>query len=218
MECEHAMCAYVQLLVRSRVLLCCRQWRCCSRPRPLLPLLLCLLTTLATTSAQAAPPAGAKLIIVSAVYGDLDNDKTLDVLKKLSTMVKDNNLSVAATTQNFGDPAPNAAKKLKVGYTIDGLYHSKTVAQDQVLDISTRLIVINARYGDLPNGPSDDVTQQVADLVRKNTLSVKADNDTFGDPAQNRVKKLTVTYLFDGVKKSKTVPENQTLTISNKGA
>ena len=183
-----------------------------------LPLILCLLTTLATTSAQAAPPAGAKLIIVSAVYGDLDNDKTLDVLKKLSTMVKDNNLSVEVTTKNFGDPAPSAAKKLKVGYTIDGLYHSKTVAQDQVLDISTRLIVINARYGDLPNGPSDDVTQQVADLVRKNTLSVKADNDTFGDPAQNRVKKLTVTYLFDGVKKSKTVPENQTLTISNKGA
>lgn len=186
-----------------------------------LPLLLCLIATLATittTSTQAAPPTGAKLIIVSAVYGDLDNDKTLDVLKKLSTMIKDNNLSVAATTQNFGDPAPGAAKKLKVGYTIDGLYHSKTVPQDEVLDISTRLIVINARYGDLPNGPSDDVTQQVADLVRKNTLSVKADNDTFGDPAQNRVKKLIVTYLFDGVKKSKTVPENQTLTISNKGA
>jgi hypothetical protein len=185
-----------------------------------LPLLLCLIATLATittTSTRAAAPP-AKLIIVSAVYGDLDNDKTLDVLKKLSTMIKDNNLSVAATTQNFGDPAPGAAKKLKVGYTIDGLYHSKTVAQDQVLDISTRLIVINARYGDLPNGPSDDVTQQVADLVRKNTLSVKADNDTFGDPAQNRVKKLTVTYLFDGIKKSKTVAENQTLTISNKGA
>jgi hypothetical protein len=182
-----------------------------------LPLLLCLIITLATTAAHAAPPA-AKLVIVSAVYGDLANDKTVDVHKKLSDMVKDNNLSVAVTTQNFGDPAPGAAKKLKVGYTIDGLYHSKTVAQDEILDISTRLIVVKAIYGDLPGGKSDDVTEQVADLVRKNSLTVKASNDTFGDPAPNVVKKLQVTYLLDGVKKSKTVAENQTLTISAKGA
>jgi hypothetical protein len=181
-------------------------------PRTHLPLLFCLIATLATASAHAAPPA-VKLVIVSAVYGDLENDKTVDVQKKLSGMVKDNNLSVAATTKNFGDPAPGAAKKLKVGYTIDGLYHSKTVRQDEVLDISTRLIVVKALYGDLPNGKSDDVTEQVADLVRKNRLTVKATNDTFGDPAPNVVKKLQVTYLLDGMKKSKTVDENQTLTL-----
>jgi hypothetical protein len=181
-----------------------------------LPLLLCLIATLATTSAHAGPPA-AKLVIVSAVYGDLANDKTVDVHKKLSEMVKDNNLSVAVTTQNFGDPAPGAAKNLKVGYTIEGLYHTKTVAQDEILDISTRLIVVKALYGDLAGGKSDDVTEQVADLVRKNSLTVKADNETFGDPAPNVVKKLQVTYLFDGMKKSKTVGENQTLTISDKG-
>jgi hypothetical protein len=185
------------------------------RIRNHLPVLFCLISTLATTSAQAAPPP-VKLVIVSAVYGDLDNDKSVDVLKKLSGMVKDNNLSVPVTTQNFGDPAPGATKKLKVGYTIDGLYHSKTVRQDEILDISTRLIVIKALYGDLPSGKSDDVTQQVADLVRKNSLTVKADNETFGDPAPDVVKKLQVTYLLDGVKKSKTDSENQALTISGK--
>ncbi len=86
-----------------------------------------------------------------------------------------------------------------------------------MLDISTRLFIRKAVYGDLANNKSDDVTEQVANLVRKNTLSLKADNETFGDPAPNVVKKLRIDYTFDGVKKSKTVAENETLTVSEKG-
>jgi hypothetical protein len=159
----------------------------------------------------------AKLVIVSAVYGDLANEKTADVTKKVAGLVKDDNLSLTVTPEAFGDPAPGAAKKLKVGYTIDGLFHSKTIDQGEVLDISTRLFISKAVYGDLPKGKTDDVTEQVADLVRKNSLSVKADNETFGDPAEGVVKRLRVDYLFDGVKGSKTVAEGETLTISDKG-
>ena len=169
-------------------------------------------------AANDAPANNPKLVITSAVYGDLENEKTVDVVKKVAAAVKDNNLNLTVNKDAFGDPAPGAAKKLKVGYTLDGLYYSKTVSDGDVCDISTRLFIKKAVYGDLTGNKTDDVTDQVKNLVRKNTLSVTADNDTFGDPAQNRVKKLTVTYLFDGVKKSKTVPENQTLTISNKGA
>ena len=53
--------------------------------------------------------------------------------------------------------------------------------------------------------------------MRKNSLSVKADNETFGDPAEGVVKRLRVDYLFDGVKGSKTIAEGETLTISDKG-
>ncbi len=136
---------------------------------------------------------------------------------KIAQRVKDENLSVAVTQEAFGDPAPGAAKKLKVGYTVDGLYRSKTVDQGEVLDISTRLFIRKAVYGDLPKGKSDDVTEQVADLVRKNSLSIKADNETFGDPAEGVVKRLRVDYLFDGVKGSKTVAEGETLSVSDKG-
>ena len=165
--------------------------------------------------AHAADPASAKLVIVSAVYGDMDNDKTADVTAKVAAMVKDNSLSAAATKDNFGDPAAGQPKKLKVGYTLEGVYRSKTVDEGETLDISTRLVIVKAVYGNLAGGKTDDVTEQVADLVWKNKLTVKADNETFGDPAGGVVKKLRVDYLFDGVRKSKTVGENQTLTISD---
>jgi hypothetical protein len=178
---------------------------------------LCLIMTVAFIAGDANAAQRAKLVIVSAVYGDLANAKTVDVTKKVAERVKDENLSVVVTQEAFGDPAPGAAKKLKVGYTIDGLYHSKTVDQGDVLDISTRLFIRKAVYGDLPKGKSDDVTEQVADLVRKNSLSVKADNETFGDPAEGVVKHLRVDYLFDDVKGSKTVAEGETLTVPEKG-
>lgn len=180
-------------------------------------LALSLLLGVGQHAIQAAEAPPEKLVIQSAVYGDLDNDKTRDVKSKVAGMVNDENLSVRASSENFGDPAPGAAKKLKIGYTLDGIYHSKTVDEGETLDISTKLIIRKAVYGNLPKGPSADVTDQVAEMVRKNSLSVKASNDAFGDPAGNVVKKLRVDYTFDGKDKSKTVGENQTLTISSKG-
>jgi len=173
--------------------------------------------TLPTPAADDPAAKNPKLLITSAVYGDLDNDKTTDVLKKVAAAVKDNNLNLTVNKDTLGDPAPGAAKKLKVGYTLDGLYYSKTVDDGEVCDISTRLFIHKALYGDLAGNKTDDVTDQIKNLVRKNTLSVKADNESFGDPAPNVVKKLRIDYTFDGVKKSKTVAENATLTISENG-
>jgi len=169
----------------------------------------------ASLISHAAGPATDKLVIISAVYGDLDDDKTADVTAKVAAMVKDNSLSVAVTKEKFGVPAAGRPQKLKVGYTIEGIYRTKTVGEGETLDISTRLVILKAVYGDLAGGKTDDVTQQVADLVRKNALTVKADNDTFGDPANGVVKKLRVDYLFDGARKTRTIAENQTLTITD---
>lgn len=176
-----------------------------------------LLTTGLSAEPATAPAPTGQLVIQSALFGDLENDKTVDVTRKLTSLVKDGNLSVVASSKTFGDPAPGAAKKLKVGYTLDGIYRSKTVEEDQTLDISTRLLIRRAVYGALPNGPLADVTEQVAGMIRKNTLSVRADNEQFGDPANGVVKRLRVDYTFDGKEKSKSVEENQTLAISEKG-
>jgi hypothetical protein len=53
--------------------------------------------------------------------------------------------------------------------------------------------------------------------VADDALSMAASNDNFGDPASGIVKKLRIDYTFDGKEHSKTVSENETLTISNTG-
>ncbi len=171
-----------------------------------------MVMTLGTARAADAPLG--KLVIVKAIYGDPESDTALDVTAKVTAMVADNSLSVVAGPE-LGNP-PGSIKKLKVSYTLDGLYRNKTVANGETLDISTRLIIRKAVYGKLPGGPSEDVTDQVAEMVRKNTLSVKASNTLFGDPAHNVVKHLQVDYTLDGVNHSKTVGEDQTLSIPEK--
>src|SRR5258706_2656507 len=171
-------------------------------------------------SARAAEPLVGKLVIVKAVYGDLPDGPKTDVTDKLKEMVKDDRLSVVANNDNFGDPAEGIVKKLKVDYTIGGVARSRTVNEDERLTVSgkkSKLVIRKAAYGDLPDGSKTDVTEKVADMVLDDALSVEATNANFGDPADGIVKKLKVDYTFDGKEKSKTVDENETLKISDKG-
>ena len=163
-------------------------------------------------------------MIVKAVYGDLPDGNKTDMTVKVAAMVKDNALSAEATNDNFGDPAEGVVKKLKVDFTIDGAAGSKTVNEGETLTITAadkpavaKLVIKKAVYGDLPDGNKTDVTEKVAAMVKDGALSVEATNDNFGDPAEGVVKKLRVDYTFDGKEKSKTVDENETLTISAKG-
>lgn len=177
-----------------------------------------LLIGWATGASRAADAANGKLIIVKALYGDLSEDNATDVTQKVAAMVKDNSLNVIASKATLGDAPGGAGKQLKVSYTFDGVYRTKTVKEDETLDISTRLFIRKALYGDLQGGRTTDVTEQVADAIRSNRLSLKATNDAFGgDPANGVVKKLRVDYTFDGVDGSRTVMENQTLTLPGKG-
>ena len=75
------------------------------------------------------------------------------------------------------------------------------------------LVIAKAVYGDLPDGPSIDVTIQVASMVKNNTLAVDASNDVFGDPADSAYKKLRVDYTFNGVRGTKIVNEDATLRL-----
>jgi hypothetical protein len=88
-----------------------------------------------TVSAGNKPSTG-KLVIVKAVYGDLQGGNQTDVTQKVAAMVKDNMLSVGATNDNFGDPAGTILKKLRVDYTFNGVAKSKTVDEGMPLTIS----------------------------------------------------------------------------------
>ena len=164
-------------------------------------------------AADSAPSATRKLTIVSARWGDVAGGKAADVTSRLSAMATDAGLFLVANAATLGDAKTTERKQLKIGYTIDGVYASKTVNDGDDFDISLRLVIRKAVYGNLPDGPSADVTEDVADLVRKNTLSADASNELFGDPASGLVKKLRVDYWLGGESKSKMVTENQTLTL-----
>ena len=189
-----------------------------ARPTPAPP----ASAALAATHPQTAPATRLGLIIQKALYGDLPDGASADVTEKVATLVAHESLSVAASNDNFGDPAENNVKKLRIDYTLDGTPHSQTVAENETLKIVVRsgpqrLIIKKALYGDLPNGASADVTAKLAEAADSGAFSIAATNDNFGDPAVNIDKKLTVTYTFDGAERSKTVAEGETLTISPTG-
>ena len=93
-----------------------------------------------------------------------------------------------------------------------GLTGSPTIAADA--PAAKKLVIVKAVYGDLPSGDKTDVTAKVAAMVKDNALSVEATNDNFDDPAEGIEKKLQVDYTVDGVAKTKTVDEGETLNIS----
>jgi hypothetical protein len=179
-----------------------------------------VLAATSTASAPATPPPAPGLIVTRAVYGDLPDGGSIDVTEKVAALVAHNTLSVAASNDNFGDPASGIVKKLRVEYTLQGVANSRTVEENATLVIKSgpeHLIIRKAIYGDLPDGSSTDVTSKVAQAVADDALSIGASNDNFGDPAAGITKILRVDYTFDGKERSKTVHEGQTLTISNTG-
>ena len=171
--------------------------------------------------AAQAEEKPAKLVIVKAVYGDLPDGTKSDVTEKVKGMVNADGLVAAATNENFGDPVEGTVKKLKVEYTLDDAKLDQTVAENETLTIilkPSKLKIVKALYGDLPDGTKADVTVKVQSLVKDDALSVGATNENFGDPVEGTAKKLKIDYTFEGgAAKSKEAAENETLTISNKG-
>ncbi len=81
-------------------------------------------------------------------------------------------------------------------------------------DKAPKLVIVKAVWGILPNGPSFDVTKNVASMVEDNSLTVDANNADFGDPAPgNAGKKLKVDYILRGVAGSKTADEGKTVFV-----
>lgn len=76
------------------------------------------------------------------------------------------------------------------------------------------VVIQEAWYGALPDGPSADVTEKVKSIVESGSLSVEASNANFGDPAPGKVKQLRVNYTENARPCSKIAGENETLKIT----
>jgi hypothetical protein len=161
-----------------------------------------------------------RLVIVKAVWGDMQGEHTIDVTAKVAAMVKDNALEVTANPVTFGDPAAFKVKKLVIQWSKDGVLAKRHAAEGENIIIRAdefppkpRLLIQKAVYGELASSKTIDVTAILADLVTDSTVSVKAGSGIFGDPAPMQYKQLRVDYKFDDVAKSKTGGEDQTLTL-----
>jgi HEAT repeat protein len=79
---------------------------------------------------------------------------------------------------------------------------------------SGSIVIQKALYGDLPDGPSADVTGKVRQILESGARAVAATNGNFGDPAPNVVKRLQVDYTENETAFSKTVAEGETLRLA----
>lgn len=80
------------------------------------------------------------------------------------------------------------------------------------------ILIQEAAYGDLPDGPSVNVTEKIAQLVASGATSVIASNGLAGDTAPGVVKRLRVTYTLNGAATTKTVTEGETLVFATPAA
>lgn len=76
------------------------------------------------------------VVIQKAVYGDLPDGPQADVTKNVAEFVKAGSLSVDASNDNFGDPAPGKVKKLRVEYTVNGAPRTRTVKETETLKLA----------------------------------------------------------------------------------
>jgi hypothetical protein len=97
-------------------------------------------TTMAVVREEIAPAVDPHhvpvLAITKALYGDLPNGPKVDVTVKVAAMVENNALSVDASNDNFGDPAENIVKTLRVDFAFDGQERSKSAPENDMLTIS----------------------------------------------------------------------------------
>ena len=178
-------------------------------------LLTFLTVCLGTQSVWAADP---KIEITSAFYGRLDDGPKTDVQALITGRIREGKVRIEVANDLFGDPAPQQGKSLKVEYKLDGVEHTVTVEEGDMLLIPEPVLmgdlkIIKAEYGDLETGSVFDVSDDVRSRLKDGILEVEVNNDLFGDPASGVFKQLKVTYKIGDVELVKRAYEGATMKI-----
>lgn len=146
---------------------------------------------------------GGELRILKADYGV--GNRFVDVTTRLSSQVQGNRLSLRVTNDTMGrDPAEERAKTLTVWYSYNGRAARAVVNEKDYLTLPTnnpnyvdRLVVMRAQYG--ADYRFHDVTDLLNSRIQEDQLKLRITNDTMGgDPAEDRPKTLSVSYLYQG--------------------
>ncbi|MDX9971557.1 MAG: DUF1080 domain-containing protein [FCB group bacterium] len=163
-----------------------------------------------------ADPKARRVAVELVGQGGLDNPAA--VLLNTAVTDADESVRVAALEGLHGYASPEEMQSL-----LDKVIHSTSPAEARAAERALTalgerqkqmpggIVVQKAVYGNLPDGPSADVTEQVSRIVAEGAPTMQASNANFGDPAPGAVKKLSVEYTDNGTPISKTVAENETL-------
>ena len=159
-----------------------------------------------------------ELIIRRATYGAIESKpKFVDVTAEVKALLAKGITQIPANNELAGaDPALNVVKELRVEYSVNGQAHTETAQENQRLELPANAKVASAVYGNLPTdaGKTFDVTEKLSDMVENGALSVEINNSLVGeDPIYGKPKECRVDYSLDGVRKTMTVAEGDTLAI-----
>jgi len=190
----------------------------------------------AARGAFASVPGKAADAAVMKMLADSDTDVQLralelmglrrmtgatDVLLKVATGDNDESVRTAAirTLGDLGD-------SVEIGVLLELLLNASgrqeilaaeravsTACSRQARFTDGRIVIRKAVYGAAGTGGSVDVTRKVAKIVGGGSASITASNSNFGDPAPGIVKQLRLDYSIDGVPMSRTIAENETVTL-----
>ncbi len=98
------------------------------------------------------------IVIQKAVYGDLPDGKSEDVKANVERLLASGAREVAASNENFGDPAPNVVKRLLIEYTGNGEKFSKMVQEGETLKLAvveTPQVIVDAFLQALNKAPKE---------------------------------------------------------------
>ena len=174
----------------------------------------------ATVSVRPDPVIKDKphtLVIKKAEYGVFGTDRP--ECTNVTKLIKPGVTVVANNASMGGDPSFGNVKQLEVRYTTvrDGKLKRDVVGEGSRYTLPKGTKLIGAWYGVIdpewnpPVGPTViDVTEKLASLVKNGEIDVVVENELAGrDPLFKTVKKMVVTYVYDGREYTVTFKEHE---------
>ncbi len=166
--------------------------------------------------------SGGGLQIVRADYGA--EPRYADVTSRLAALIQGDRLSLRVTNEAMGgDPAEDHRKTLTVWYRYNGRTARAVVGEGDYLNlpgendyIQGNLRILRAQYG--AGHRYIDVTERLNSQIQDDRLSLRVTNDTMGgDPAEDKRKQLSVSYIYNGQQYRATVEEKDSLSLPGSG-
>ena len=167
-------------------------------------------------------PGASDLRILRAEYGV--GERLVDVTNRLNSQIRDGRLSLQVNNDTMGrDPAEDHRKQLTVWYLYNGRTAQITVPEKSLITLPNEnpsyvgnLQIMRAQYG--ADYRFRDVTDLLNSRIAGDQLNLRITNDSMGgDPAPDRPKILTVSYVFNGQPGKLVVNEKDTLVLPGAG-